>query len=95
MDLQLTIDQELCVQCGACVEDCPFHILEMEDGLPVAIPKREHHCIQCQHCLAVCPTGALSICGIRPGKISSPPGDAPQRASGGGLDSGTEISAFL
>ncbi|MBM9616522.1 nitroreductase family protein [Desulfobulbus rhabdoformis] len=68
MDLQLTIDQDLCVQCSACVEDCPFHILELEDGFPIANPKRVHHCIQCQHCLAVCPTGALSICGIRPEK---------------------------
>jgi len=66
MDLQLIIDHDLCVQCGACMDDCPFHIIEMEDDYPVVNHKREHHCIQCQHCLAVCPTGALSILGVRP-----------------------------
>ncbi|MGD9947132.1 MAG: nitroreductase family protein [Desulfobulbus sp.] len=66
MDLQFTIDRDLCIQCGACVDDCPFHIIEMQEGYPATNPKRVHHCIQCQHCLAVCPTGALSICGVKP-----------------------------
>ncbi|MGE4559892.1 MAG: nitroreductase family protein [Desulfobulbus sp.] len=66
MDIQFTIDRDLCIQCGACMDDCPFHIIEMKDGYPATDPKRIHHCIRCQHCLAVCPTGALSICGIDP-----------------------------
>lgn len=66
MDLQFTIDRDLCIQCGACIDDCPLHIIEMEDGYPITIPRRVRQCIQCQHCLAVCPTGALSICGARP-----------------------------
>lgn len=66
MDLQFTIDRDLCIQCGACVDDCPFHIIEMQDGYPATNPNRVHHCIRCQHCLAVCPTGALSICGVNP-----------------------------
>lgn len=64
--LNCQVDQELCIQCGACIDDCPFHILEITDGLPAPNPKRAHHCIQCQHCLAVCPTGALSILGVDP-----------------------------
>ena len=67
MDLQLTINQDLCSQCGACADDCPFHIITLADGYPSLLAKRIHHCIQCQHCLAVCPTGALSILGIDPG----------------------------
>ena len=66
MDLQFTIDQELCNQCGACVDDCPFHIIELAPDYPALNPARAHHCIRCQHCLAVCPTGALSILGLRP-----------------------------
>jgi Fe-S-cluster-containing hydrogenase component 2 len=68
MDLQFTIDRDLCIQCGACVDDCPFHIIEMQDEYPATNPNRVHHCIRCQHCLAVCPTGALSICGVKPEK---------------------------
>lgn len=66
MDLQFTVNRDLCIQCGACVDDCPFHIIEMGDGSPVTNPTRVHHCIRCQHCLAVCPTAALSICGVNP-----------------------------
>lgn len=66
MDLQFTIDTDLCSQCGACVDDCPFHIIEMSPDYPALNPTRVHHCIQCQHCLAVCPTGALSILGFKP-----------------------------
>jgi ferredoxin/nitroreductase len=66
MDLQFTIDRDLCIQCGACVADCPFHIIELTGEVPTLNPTRVHHCIRCQHCLAVCPTGALSICGINP-----------------------------
>lgn len=66
MDLQFTIITERCIQCGACVDDCPFHIIEMAPDYPALIPNRVHHCIRCQHCLAVCPTGALSILGFKP-----------------------------
>ena len=66
MDLQFTVDHTLCIQCEACVDDCPFHIIELAPDYPALNPKRIHHCIQCQHCLAVCPTGALSILGRNP-----------------------------
>ncbi|MCL1981094.1 MAG: nitroreductase family protein [Proteobacteria bacterium] len=66
MDLHFTVNQELCIQCGACIDDCPFHIIEMAPDYPELNPKRAHHCIRCQHCLAICPTGALSILGRRP-----------------------------
>lgn len=66
MELQFTINRDLCIQCGACVDDCPFHIIELMPDYPELNPTRVHHCIQCQHCLAVCPTGALSILGCDP-----------------------------
>jgi Fe-S-cluster-containing hydrogenase component 2 len=65
IDLQMTIDHDLCTQCGTCIDDCPFHILEMLPDYPAPNPTRVHHCIQCQHCLAVCPTGALSLLGFK------------------------------
>jgi ferredoxin len=66
MEPQLLIDQDLCIQCGACVDDCPFHIIVLNPEYPELHPQRVHHCIRCQHCLAVCPTGALSIFGCDP-----------------------------
>jgi len=79
MDLQFTIDRDLCIQCGACVDDCPFHIIEIQDDYPALNPKRVHHCIQCQHCLAICPSAALSICGVDPEKSLPLPESLPSR----------------
>lgn len=66
MDLQFTIATERCMQCGACIDDCPFHLIEMAPDFPALNPAKVHHCIHCQHCLAICPTGALSILGFKP-----------------------------
>ncbi len=77
-DLQFTIDHDLCIQCGACADDCPFHIIDLTGGYPALLAKRVHHCIQCQHCLAVCPTGALSILGLDPNRSLPLPESLPQ-----------------
>ncbi len=77
MDMQFTVDRDLCVQCGACVDDCPFRIIEMGTEAPLPDPARAHHCIGCQHCLAVCPTGALSVFGIDPQASFPLPGMLP------------------
>ncbi len=79
MDLHFRIDQDLCVQCGECADDCPYHIINLASGYPAVDPGRAHHCIGCQHCLAVCPTGALSIFGADP-QVSMPlPESLPTR----------------
>ncbi len=64
--LDFKIDQEKCIQCGECVRDCPYDIIELSGEYPVVIRGKEEQCIQCQHCLAVCSTGALSILGKDP-----------------------------
>ena len=51
------VNQELCVGCGACTEDClAFNILLDGDKASV-----KGECIECGHCVAMCPTGAVSI----------------------------------
>ena len=79
MDLRFTIDPDLCLQCGDCADDCPYHIIDMASGMPALKPSRVHHCIACQHCLAVCPTGALSIFGIDPRDSMPLPESLPTR----------------
>ena len=51
------IDQEKCIGCAACAEDCIALNIEMKDG--VAALKKP--CFQCGHCVAICPAGAVSI----------------------------------
>jgi len=63
--LQFKVDKDLCIQCGECVKDCLWGVIEMDD-YPSIPADREAKCIECQHCLAVCPTGAVSILGKNP-----------------------------
>lgn len=51
------IQKELCIGCGACVNDCPGGALKLEEGKANAVRR----CIQCGHCVAVCPVKAVSI----------------------------------
>ena len=59
--IHFAVDQELCISCESCVNDCPLLVLTMEEGIPAVVADRESMCIRCLHCLTVCPTGAVSI----------------------------------
>lgn len=53
----ITVDQESCIKCGLCVEECPTRVLKLEPTGPVEI--NGNKCIACGHCVAVCPKEAL------------------------------------
>ncbi len=61
--IDFTVDENACIRCGLCVQDCVLRALRMDD-LPV-MPD-ESRCIGCQHCLSICPTGAVSVLGRDP-----------------------------
>lgn len=67
------IDAEVCVNCGLCLQNCPYHAIikvpiPCEESCPVgAISKNEvgketidyHKCIFCGNCMRECPFGAM------------------------------------
>lgn len=67
------IDEEACVNCGLCMQNCPYHAIikipvPCEEACPVgAITKDEngkeqidyHKCIFCGNCMRECPFGAM------------------------------------
>ncbi|MDX1776216.1 MAG: nitroreductase family protein [Desulfobulbales bacterium] len=61
--IQFQIDEERCIQCGECSEECPAGVISLEE---YPVMTNEEGCYRCQHCLAVCPSGAVSVLGKDP-----------------------------
>ena len=59
--IQIIIDPDKCIGCGACVDDCLYHVLEVQDGVARVL---RDDCFQCGHCLAICPVNAVRMEGI-------------------------------
>ncbi|MHB1355653.1 MAG: FAD-binding protein [Anaerolineae bacterium] len=53
----LSIDRDLCIGCGKCVDICLFNALRLEDGIAVV----NEACTACGACLEVCPVEALAL----------------------------------
>lgn len=54
-----TIDQEICIGCGACLSICPDRILAADTSGKALV--NGDSCMQCGHCYAVCPVDAVSV----------------------------------
>lgn len=57
-----TIDPEVCIKCGRCVEACPTDVFEKTDS--AVTPVAAERCLQCGHCMALCPTEAVVVPGF-------------------------------
>lgn len=66
---QITIDEALCTDCGACVALCnSAHVYETIEKQTRVI--RPDECWQCGHCIAVCPTDAISHSDFTPAECT-------------------------
>ena len=54
----MTVNEEECTGCGACVDRCQMDALTMEGDIVVRSHER---CIGCGICMSVCPTDALKL----------------------------------
>ena len=51
----IEIDEQACIGCGDCVEDCPALNIALEDGSAQV----QGPCFLCGHCVAICPQAAV------------------------------------
>lgn len=52
-------DEEMCIDCGACVSLCPVRAITMENDWTVEVKDKE--CIGCKLCSYSCPTKAIKV----------------------------------
>ncbi len=51
----VTIDTNICLVCGGCIDLCPKTAIHMVDDRVVIIPEK---CVECKICVQVCPVRA-------------------------------------
>lgn len=61
MSFDISIDKNICVNCGLCAKSCSTGFIRKKDGEVQTGGKIR--CIGCGHCVAACPTGAVTING--------------------------------
>ena len=54
----ILIDDEKCIACSSCINDCPNSFIYLEDG---KIQTHDKGCMECGHCYAICPEGAIKM----------------------------------
>lgn len=59
LDKPIVLDEDECVECGACISVCPVKVFTFGEDWSVNLD--EGNCIQCGTCLDMCPHGALTL----------------------------------
>jgi NAD-dependent dihydropyrimidine dehydrogenase PreA subunit len=58
---KITIDEEACIGCAACVEICPNNILYMDEDTGKCKVSDPDKCDKAKGCEAVCPNLAIIV----------------------------------
>jgi nitroreductase/Pyruvate/2-oxoacid:ferredoxin oxidoreductase delta subunit len=61
-----TIDEDLCIGCGLCVQICPSKAFSMKDDKAAVTGE---YSLNCGHCMAICPSGAIKTGAIDAGMM--------------------------
>ena len=70
MELELHIEDAVCIKCLRCVRVCPSRIFYPEEGAEGKIGLQNvSGCIACGHCVAACPAGAVVHSEFPPKKV--------------------------
>ncbi len=55
----IRLDEESCIDCGACTSLCPTEALSLDEDYSLVLD--EEKCVYCEACIPACPVQALSV----------------------------------
>lgn len=55
----IQLDEDACIECGACISLCPTGALRLADDYSIILD--EDKCVYCEVCVPSCPTRALKV----------------------------------
>jgi NAD-dependent dihydropyrimidine dehydrogenase PreA subunit len=60
MDIKIRIDEDACVGCQLCVDECPTDVFEFDEAKSIPVVKHEKECFGCFSCSEICPAEAIA-----------------------------------
>jgi len=58
--IKITIDEDACVGCTLCVDECPTDVFEFNEEKRIPEVKHEKECFGCLSCCEICPASAIT-----------------------------------
>ncbi|MCK4806677.1 MAG: ferredoxin family protein, partial [Candidatus Aegiribacteria sp.] len=58
--IKITIDEDACVGCELCVDECPTDVFEFNEEKRIPEIVREKECFGCLSCSEICPATAIT-----------------------------------
>ena len=84
---KIEVDQEKCIGCGQCIENCPGNIPQLDENEKAYLGREE--CVSCSNCVVTCPEEAISLVEsffIEDGYYKTIPADIPYKSPAPPLD---------
>ncbi|MCK4786151.1 MAG: 4Fe-4S dicluster domain-containing protein [Desulfobacteraceae bacterium] len=53
------VDEEKCIGCEECVDNCPVNVFEMQDEK--SVPVNAEECVGCETCIELCEQEAITV----------------------------------
>lgn len=58
--VKITIDEDACVGCSLCVDECPTDVFEFDEEKRIPKVVKEKECFGCLSCSEICPASAIT-----------------------------------
>jgi NAD-dependent dihydropyrimidine dehydrogenase PreA subunit len=59
--LKIILDEDICIQCGRCVDACPIPCFEFDEAETCVSVINQDGCLVCRNCEEECPKNCIHV----------------------------------